>query len=130
MTREPARLYTAIAGIFLLGQGTSTLMFRWIPSLDRAFPQLLATTRMVVPHSSLHILTGILALVVLARGRGGPFWFTVGFGLFYAGLACLGMMTAHPAMLGLQAFDHPFHLFLGALGLLAAALNLTHSRIV
>lgn len=54
-----ARLYTAISGILLLLQGTSTLAFRLYPSLDRAFPQLLAVTQMVPAHSILHILTGL-----------------------------------------------------------------------
>ena len=121
--KEPARLYTAFSGIFLLLQGTSTLAFRLFPSLDEAFPALLAITQMIPPHSILHILTGILALIVLFRGGpGGTFWFATSFGAFYFGLAVFGMLTGHSTMLGLQPFDHPFHLALGGLGLLAAGL--------
>ena len=129
MTRAPAHLYTIFAGMFLMLQGAFTLAFRLIPSLDQAFPQLLATTRMVPPHSSLHILTGILALVVLVRGGDGPFWFALSFGLFYVALAFLGMTEHHPKLLGLQAFDHPFHLLLGSLGLMAAALSVRSRRL-
>jgi hypothetical protein len=129
MTRAPANLYTIFAGMFLLLQGTSTLTFRLIPSLDQAFPQLLTTTRMIPPHSSLHILTAVLALILLARGGNGPFWFSLGFGIFYVGLAVLGMTTNHPAMLGLQPFDHPFHVLLGGLGLVAAALSVRSRRL-
>lgn len=124
MRSQPTRTYTLIAGLFLLTQGTSTLAFRLIPALDQAFPPLLAITRMVPPHSILHILTGLLALVVLWRSRArGPFWFALGFGCFYLALALLGITTGHPVMLGLQDFDHPFHIFLGALGIVTAALQ-------
>ncbi len=76
---------------------------------------------MIPPHSILHILTGVLALVVLFRGgERGPFWFSAGFGVLYSGLALFGMITHHSTVFGLQPFDHPFHLFLGVLGLLVA----------
>ena len=123
MIKQPTRLYTAIAGIFLLLQGTSTLTFRLYPPLDQAFPALLDLTRMIPPHSALHILTGILALVVLFRGgERGAYWFAAGFGLFYTVLAFFGMITMQPTVLGLQPFDHPFHFLLGGLGLVAAGI--------
>jgi hypothetical protein len=121
MTKPPTYFYTAIAGIFLLLQGASTLAFRLYPPLDQAFPPLLAVTQMIPPHSILHILTGILALLMLYWGdERGTFWFAAGFGLFYAGLAIFGMITHHPTIFGLQPFDHPFHLLLGVVGLLVA----------
>ncbi len=124
MIKHPARLYTAVAGIFLLLQGTSTLAFRLYPPLDRAFPALLATTQMIPTHSILHIVTGLLAVVMLYRGgERGAFWFALGFGLFYLGLGLAGMLSGHPMGLGLQPFDHPIHLVLGVVGLLAAYLE-------
>ena len=127
--KEPTRLYTAFSGIFLLLQGTSTLAFRLFPPLDQAFPALLAITQMIPPHSVLHILTGVIALIVLLRG--GPratFWFALLFGAFYFGLAAFGMVTGHATMLGLQPFDHPFHLALGGLGFLAVGVSLYQSQ--
>ena len=129
MIKSPTRLYTAFSGIFLLLQGTSTLAFRLIPSLDEAFPALLSVTRMIPPHSIVHILTGIVALVVLFRGEErASFWFAAGFGIFYTGLAFFGMLTHVPTVLGLQPFDHPFHLVLGMLGLPAAGLEVYRSQ--
>lgn len=129
MIKSPTRLYTAFSGIFLLLQGTSTLAFRLFPSLNEAFPALLSITQMIPPHSILHILTGIVALVILFRGdERGLFWFAAGFGFFYTGLAFFGMITHHPTILGLQPFDHPFHLVLGMLGLLAAGLSILRSQ--
>jgi hypothetical protein len=49
-------------------------------------------------------------------------------GFFYTGLAFVGMSTGHPAMLGMQPFDHPFHFLLGGLGLLAVGLDLYRAR--
>jgi len=127
--KEPTRFYTAFSGIFLLLQGTSTLAFRLIPSLDRAFPALLSITRMIPVHSILHILTGIVALTVLLRGgERGTFWFAAGFGIFYTSLALFGMVTHQPTILGLQPFDHPIHLFLGFWGLLVAGLYIYRSK--
>jgi hypothetical protein len=127
--KEPTRLYTAFSGIFLLLQGISTLAFRLFPSLDEAFPALLAITQMVPPHSILHILTGVIALIILFRGgQRGTFWFAFLFGAFYFGLAVFGMITGHATVLRLQPFDHPFHLALGGLGFLAAGVALYQSQ--
>lgn len=127
--KKPAHFYTALSGIFLLLQGTSTLVFRLYPPLDRAFPQLLGVTQMIPPHSMLHIFTGILALLVLWRGGArGAFWFALGFGAFYSGLALYGYITHAHTIFGLQAFDHPFHLFLGVWGLIVAAYVLLLER--
>lgn len=127
--KDPTRLYTAFSGIFLLLQGTSTLAFRLFPALDEAFPALLAITQMIPLHSVLHILTGVMALIVLFRGeRRGTFWFALLFGTFYFGLAVFGIVTEHATMLGLQPFDHPFHLALGGLGFLAVGAGLYQSQ--
>ena len=127
--KSATRFYTGFSGIFLLVQGISTLLFRLFPALDNAFPALLSITQMVPIHSTLHILTGLAALFVLFRGgERGAFWFALGFGAFYAGLALFGMITHHPTVLQLQPFDHPFHLVLGLWGLLAAAYSMVRSQ--
>lgn len=116
--------YTLISGGFLLLQGASTLLFRLVPALDNAFPALLATTHMIPVHSLLHIATGLLALAILRWGVArGAWWFALGFGLFYTGLGLAGVLTGQQFGLGLQPFDHPFHLVAGLPGLLAAAIG-------
>ena len=127
--------YTFVSGGFLLLQGATTLLARLYPPFDQAFPALLETTRMIPIHSLLHIVTGVLALGVLrkpqatmwqawgAGGGRGPWWFALLFGLFYTTLALVGILSGATFGLGLQPFDHPFHLFAGAPGLLAAALG-------
>lgn len=121
MTRSPARAYTAVSGIFLLVQGVSTLVFRLFPPLDHAFPALLDVTQMIPIHSTLHIITGMLAVIILSRGNEREaIRFAGGFGLFYLLLGLLGVISGHPLGLGLQTFDHPIHLVLGAAGIFAA----------
>ena len=121
MIKSHARFYTAVSGIFLLLQGTSTLAFRLFPPLDHAFPALLATTQMIPIHSMLHIITGLLAVAILYRGREyEAFLFAAGFGVFYLMLGLTGILSGHHLGLGLQPFDHPIHLVLGVVGLLAA----------
>lgn len=124
MMKQPAKLYTTVVGIFLLLQGTSTLVFRLIPSLDQAFPALLANTQMIPIHSTLHIITGLLAITILYRNTGREaFWFTLGFGLFYLALGLSGLLSGRPMGLGLQPFDHPIHLALGVVGIFTAFLE-------
>ena len=116
--------YTWVSGGFLLLQGVSTLLFRLVPALDMAFPALLATTHMIPIHSALHILTGALALAVIIWGGSvGRWWFALGFGTFYTLLGLTGLITGSMLGLGLQPFDHPFHLLAGLPGLLAAAVG-------
>lgn len=130
MIKQPARLYTAVSGIFLLLQGTSTLTFRLYPPLDHAFPALLAITHMIPIHSMLHIVTGLLAVAILYRGsQRAAFWFAAGFGLFYLSLGLVGMLSGHPLGLGLQRFDHPIHLTLGVVGLFAAYRSLSSKMV-
>jgi len=114
--------YVWVSGGFLLLQGSSTLLFRLVPPLNQAFPALLDVTQMTPVHSLLHIVTGLLALAILwAGGARGAWWFALGFGLFYTSLGLAGQITGQTFGLGLQPFDHAFHLLAGVPGLLAAA---------
>ena len=116
-----AQVYTFLGGAFLILQGGSTLAFRLCPSLDAAFPQLLDATHMMPAHSTLHILSGLLAVALLCRGGSrGALGFAGGFGAFYVALAGYGWLVGDPTFLHLQPFDHAFHLAFGSLGLLAA----------
>jgi hypothetical protein len=129
MTMQPTRLYVLFAGVFLLLQGTSTLAARLYPPFDRAFPWVLELTRLVPTHSLLHIITALIALAIFFKGSArAAFWFSVLFGLFYLGLAVVGHVTGSQLGLGLQPFDHPFHVALGGLGLLAAAAEIYRVR--
>jgi hypothetical protein len=120
VTAAPA-WYARIVGGFLLLQGVVTGLFLLVDRLDQAFPMVLDTTRMVPQHSALHVVTGLLALVLLRRGNGPAlWWFAAGFGCFYTALGLSGLWTGHQLGLDPQPFDHPFHLVAGFAGLIAA----------
>jgi hypothetical protein len=129
MLAQPTRLYTMFIGIALVLQGSVTLLARLYPPFDRAFPFVLEMTKLIPSHSLLHIATAIVAFGLnYWGGPRGPFRFALGFGLFYLALAIVGMISGHPLGLGLHAFDHPFHLFIGVLGLLAVAVEVVRAR--
>lgn len=129
MKHSPARLYTAVAGAFLLLQGVSTLAFRLIPDLDRAFPHVLGLTHMMPAHSILHIVSGLLALVLLwFGGERGVVSFAAGFGAFYIALASYGWSVSDSTIFHLQPFDHPFHLGLGLVGWIAVMWTLHRTK--
>jgi hypothetical protein len=116
----PVRWYAWFCGVFLLLQGVSTLAARLSPRIDQAFPFLLRTTRMMPVHSVLHISTALLAFLAIARGAAATWWFAALFGAFYAGLGLLGAASGRALGLGLQPFDHPFHIVLGLVGVVVA----------
>jgi hypothetical protein len=125
------RAYTWIASIGLFLQGVSTLMALLVPAVDRAVPGLLHQTQMVPIHSLLHIASGVLGFAVLAfGGTVGSRRFALWFGLFYTALGTAGALTGIQFGLGLKPFDHPFHLVLGAVGLLAVAIEIIRARTV
>lgn len=121
--------YARIVGVILLVQGVVTGTFLLVPALREALPVVLDTTQMLPQHSALHVATGLLALAVLRwGGPRGLWWFALGFGLFYTALGVSGLLTGHSHGLGLQPFDHPFHLVAGIPGLLAAGFALRARR--
>ena len=129
MNRTYSRTFTTFAGGFLLLQGVSTLLFLLVPGLDRAFPTLLNVTQMVEAHSIVHIASGLLAFAILrVSDHRGTMLFAAVFGAFYAGLGLVGMFSSQLAGLGMQPFDHPFHLLVGGLGLAAASFDYRASQ--
>jgi hypothetical protein len=128
MIKNPARLYTAVYGFLGVFQAMLSYAFHFFPRLDQTVPFLQAIPHMILVHSTLHFVTSILAIAIFFRGgESGSFWFAFGFGLFYTALGLAGWLTGQQFGLGLQPFDHPFHLFLGGLALLAAGPTLYHS---
>jgi len=129
MRFRPARLYSWIASVGLILQGTSTLAARLVPAIDQAFPVLLQQTKMIPSHSVLHILTALIGFAALRSGSDrGPLLFALLFGLFYVALSASGAYSGHHMGIGLQPFDHSFHAVLGAAGILAALIELAWAK--
>lgn len=128
MIKNPARLYTGVFGFLGVFQAMLSYGFHFFPALDQAIPFLQAIPHMIVIHSTLHLVSSLIAIAVFFRGGDrGAFWFAFGFGLFYTILGVVGWLTGLQFGLGLKPFDHPFHVFIGALALLAAAPTLIRS---
>jgi hypothetical protein len=126
----PTRAYTWVASIGLFLQGTTTLAANLFPAIDRAFPALLAETRMIPAHSLVHIASAVIGFAALRSGNPvWPFRFALLFGLFYLGLAIAGYGTGRALCLGLQPFDHSFHAALGCAGIAAAGLEFLWQRL-
>ncbi len=122
MIRQSARLFTAVYGFLGVFQGLLSFAFYFFPTFDQAIPFLQAIPHMIPVHSTLHLGTALLALAIFYRGGDrGAFQFSLGFCLFYMALGIAGSITGHQYGLGLKPFDHPFHIFIGILGLLGAA---------
>jgi hypothetical protein len=129
MRISPTGVYTWIASLGLLLQGTVTLAALLVPALDHAMPLILHETQMVPVHSLLHIASGIAGFALLRFGGGTGRWiFSIGFGLLYLGLGIAGFFTGGPPALSLKPFDHPFHLVVGGAGLVAAAVEFAMAR--
>ena len=124
LDRRQLRGITALFAVGLLLQGALTLLARLVPAVDRAAPAILRLTRMLPPHSWLHIVTGLMALWVLVQGPAdGPRRFLLGFAVFYAALGIVGPVGGGRLGLGLQPFDHAIHLVIGGAALTAAWLG-------
>ena len=84
---------------------------------------------MVISHSLLHLVSGLIGLATLRFGGPRGAWlFALAFGTFYVALGIAGEFSGQPLGLGLKAFDHPFHVVLGGAGLLAVGIEYLWTR--
>ncbi|HYN87159.1 MAG TPA: hypothetical protein VER55_01455 [Ardenticatenaceae bacterium] len=126
--QRAAYWYTIAASTLALLEGVATLLFRIVPALDQRFPALLGSTQKIPTHSLLHVAIGVTGFMFLLRGgRRGSLLFATGLGSFYLALAFAGALGGYRLGIGLQPFDHTFHLIYGTLGLLAAGLTYSSS---
>ena len=80
-------------------------------------------------HNLLHIVWGaaLLGVVVMARGSDRVAWAALIFGLFYVGLAVLGVTLDRPFGLLLGPGENIFHFTVGPLALVLGAWALRSS---
>jgi hypothetical protein len=110
---RPLRLYLALLGALLLGQGSGSLALRALglddPSLTHGF------VNADPLHAMIHIVWGaIMLLLVLRRASYRQIdRLALVFGGFYVGLAFLGVLVYHPFGLLLGPFENTFHFVVG-----------------
>ena len=86
MLSQPTRLYTLFIGVVLVLQGVEHAPVSTLSAARSGIPAVLELTRMIPPHSLLHIATGVIAFwFYYWGGPRGPFRFALSFGLFYIG---------------------------------------------
>jgi hypothetical protein len=122
VTRPSLRLYIALLGAALLGQGLASWALDWTGNASNGMPYRFANSD--PRHAFVHVAWGVVMLGLVAVGidERGSARLAVAFGLFYTALAALGLAVHHPLGLRLDIGENVFHLLVGpsalAIGLL------------
>jgi len=114
------RWYLIVLGTLLLVQGGGSLALRAVglddPSLTHGF------VNGDVLHASIHVVWGAIMLLLVLRHASYRQIdrLALVFGVFYVGLAFLGVVVYHPFGLLLGPFENAFHFVVGPTVLLLA----------
>ena len=140
MTPDPERphvvrlleWYLLALGILLIAQGAGSIVRR---AIAYSGPWLVNGLLNADPlHAAIHIAWGsVMVGMILLRGNAlRVTGLALVFGVFYVGLAILGVAVYHPFGLQLNAFENAFHWTVGplTLGLGLAALRSFRFRLV
>jgi len=117
------RPYLLIVGAALLAQGLVSWALDWSGHASNQLPNRFANAD--PRHAFIHVAWGTAMLVLAGRGmsEAGYVRLTLAFGVFYTGLAVLGVTIHHPLGLRLDRGENVFHLLIGpitlALGMVA-----------
>jgi hypothetical protein len=122
------RPFLAILGATLLGQGLASWALDWSGHASNQLPNRFANSD--PRHAAIHVVWGALMLVLVARGMDerGYAHLALAFGVFYTGLAVLGVVVHHPLGLRLDRGENVFHLLVGPITLALAAVALRVQR--
>lgn len=122
--RPTLRPYIAILGAALLGQGLVSWALDWSGHASNQLPNRFANSD--PRHAAIHVAWGAVMLVLAARGMDerGYALLALAFGVFYTGLAVLGVVVHHPLGLRLDRGENVFHLIVGPITLALALVAL------
>jgi hypothetical protein len=114
------RPYLAVLGATLLGQGLVSLALDWSGHASNQLPNRLANSD--PRHAFIHVAWGAVMLVLVWRGMDerGYARLALAFGVFYTGLAVLGVVVHHPLGLRLDRGENVFHFIVGPITLALA----------
>jgi hypothetical protein len=115
------RPYLALLGATLLGQGLVSWALDWSGHASNQIPNRFANSD--PRHAFVHVAWGAIMLVLVARGldERGYARLALVFGVFYTGLAVLGVVVHHPLGLRLDRGENVFHFIVGPITLALAA---------
>jgi hypothetical protein len=116
--RRTPTLFLALAGPGLLFQGAISLALHAGGWQSDDMPQRLANADPL--HASIHVVWGAASLAVLAlvADESSRARFVLAFGVFYSGLAVLGLVFHHPLGMHLDRGENVFHLLVAPTALL------------
>lgn len=115
---DPLVAYLALLGLALLGQGTLSIVLRASGHLLSG--PVGAFAHADYAHATIHVLWGAVMLALVAAGISSADAVTLAliFGIFYTGLAVLGVAVHHPFGLTLNTGENVFHFVVGPVTLL------------
>ena len=124
------RGFLAVLGASLLGQGLTSWALDATGKASDRMPYRFANAD--PRHALIHVVWGAAILVLLARGldHRGCVRLALVFGVFYTGLAVLGVVVHHPLGIRLDRGENVFHLLVGPITLLVGIVALRTERLI
>ena len=122
------RGFLAVLGAALLAQGLTSWLLDASGNASNSMPYRFANAD--PRHALIHVVWGGVIIVLLARGldHGGCVRLALVFGVFYTGLAALGLAVHHPLGLRLDRGENVFHLLIGPITLAVGLVALRAER--
>jgi hypothetical protein len=122
------RAFLAVRGAALLAQGLTSWLLDASGNASDRMPYRFANAD--PRHALIHVVWGSVILVLLARGldHRGCVRLALAFGVFYSGLAALGLAVHHPLGLELDRGENVFHLLIGPITLAVGLVALRAER--
>lgn len=122
------RAFLAVLGAALLAQGLTSWLLDASGNASNSMPYRFANAD--PRHALIHVLWGSAILALLARGldHHGCVRLALVFGVFYTGLAILGVAVHHPLGLRLDRGENVFHLLVGPITLAVGLVALRGER--
>jgi hypothetical protein len=122
------RAYLAALGIALLVQGLTSWALDASGNASDRMPYRFANAD--PRHALVHVVWGSAILILLGRGldHRSCVRLALAFGVFYTGLAALGVAVHHPLGLKLDRGENVFHLLVGPISLAVGLVALRGER--
>jgi hypothetical protein len=127
--RPSPRRFVAVLGGTLLGQGLAAWALTASGAASGRLPYRFANSD--PRHAAIHVVWGAALLILAARAldERAYGWTAIAFGVFYTGLAALGLAVHHPLGLRLDRGENVFHLLIGPVTLAVGAAALGLERV-
>lgn len=122
------QIFLGLLGAGLLGQGATSLLLDALGLASNRLPERFANSDPL--HASIHVIWGVamIALVLLGLSDTDATRLALIFGVFYTGLAVVGLTIHHPLGMRLDRGENVFHLLVGPAALAVGLASSLHPR--